>query len=348
VTPPTARAQAGEDDFIGEVSRLGHGLQRSFVVALLQELADQKGKGTSPTLILGFEEPELYQHPPQAKYLRTVLEELASTGSQVLITTHSPHLVSSQGFTTLRRITKNRVGSTQSTVGHATVDQISTALASALKSEPASRSAVLAAIEQIMEPSLSELYFCDTAILVEGTEDVAYLTSHLVLTNKTEAFRRYGCHFIVCRGKTNMSRPLAIANALGIPVFSIFDTDANLKDDKLRDAERDNTCLLSLSGLGTHDPIPAAPFVSDYVAMISPNMTQAIKGEYGSDVWNAVSRSVKLTHGLEEGVKDKNAFFIAHALEALYAEKGPSPLLEKITSAFLRLAEKKHSATSSA
>jgi hypothetical protein len=39
-------------------------MQRAFIVSILQELAvgDQ---GESPKLILGFEEPELYQHPPR-------------------------------------------------------------------------------------------------------------------------------------------------------------------------------------------------------------------------------------------------------------------------------------------
>jgi putative ATP-dependent endonuclease of OLD family len=67
LAPPAAHAKAGEDSFLGEIARLGHGLQRSYLVALLQELAEQKGEASQPTLILGFEEPELYQHPPQAK-----------------------------------------------------------------------------------------------------------------------------------------------------------------------------------------------------------------------------------------------------------------------------------------
>jgi putative ATP-dependent endonuclease of OLD family len=108
---PNAHARAGEDSFLGEVARLGHGLQRSYLVALLQELAENRGQASQPTLILGFEEPELYQHPPQAKYLRTVLEELADKGSQVLLTTHSPHMVSGQGFIHVRRIRRKSVPS---------------------------------------------------------------------------------------------------------------------------------------------------------------------------------------------------------------------------------------------
>jgi putative ATP-dependent endonuclease of OLD family len=253
---PTAHAQAGEDNFLGEVSRLGHGLQRSYLIALIQELAELKGAEAQPTLILGFEEPELFQHPPQAKYLRSVLEELAKQGSQVLITTHSPHLVSSHGFVAVRRVTKERGSTPQSKAAHATVEQVSQRLANALGCEPPPRSKILADIEQIMEPSLSELYFCDVAILVEGSEDVAYLTAHLVLTNQLDWFRRLGCHFVICRGKTNISRPLAIAKCLQIPAYTIFDSDMDKND--LDREKRDNA---------TSSPIALKPLTNKKVLL---------------------------------------------------------------------------------
>lgn len=343
ISPPTAHAQAGEDNFMGDVSRLGHGLQRSYLVALLQELAEQKGAEAQPTLILGFEEPELYQHPPQAKYLRNVLEELAARGSQVLITTHSPHMVSSQGFVTVRRVTKERGDSPRSKATQATVEKVSGALATALGSVPASRSKVLADIEQIMEPSLSELYFCDVAILVEGSEDVAYLTGHLALTRQLEWFRRYGCHFVVCRGKTNISRPLCIANCLGIPTFTLFDTDNNQKADQSKVAVRDNTCLLRLTGNDGQDPLSAISFVGKNVAMFSPNITTVVKDEFDPQDWERLDREVREKFDLRDGVKGKNAYLIAHSLEAAYGKKGPSVFLEKVAAAIREFAKNTHS-----
>jgi putative ATP-dependent endonuclease of the OLD family len=345
VAPPTAHAQAGEDSFLGEVSRLGHGLQRSYLVALLQELAEQKGAEAQSTLILGFEEPELYQHPPQAKYLRTVLEELAAKGSQVLITTHSPYMVSSQGFVTVRRVTKERGEKPQSKVAHATVKQVSEALAKALGGTPPSRSKVLADIEQIMEPSLSELYFCDVAILVEGSEDVAYLSAHLALTGQLEWFRRYGCNFVVCRGKTNISRPLAIANCLGIPTFTLFDSDYDHKGDDLKDAKRDNTCLLTLTGNGGQDPVSSNSFIGKNAAMLSPDITMVVKTEYGLTEWEKLDNEVRKTFDLRDGVKGKNAYLIAHSLEAAYKQKGPSSILEKVVAAIRGYSESAHKTT---
>jgi putative ATP-dependent endonuclease of OLD family len=62
VDQPLAGVIAGESGYEGSLVRFGHGFQRSYLLALLQELASGDNK-TAPTLILGCEEPELYQHP---------------------------------------------------------------------------------------------------------------------------------------------------------------------------------------------------------------------------------------------------------------------------------------------
>ncbi|WP_163594770.1 AAA family ATPase, partial [Klebsiella pneumoniae] len=76
VEEPVAAIQIGERGFEGDLSRFGHGLQRSYMLALLQEL-NKIDDAAAPTLILCIEEPELYQHPPQAIYLAETLQELA-------------------------------------------------------------------------------------------------------------------------------------------------------------------------------------------------------------------------------------------------------------------------------
>lgn len=55
IQQPLAGIKTGEGDFIGSLSRMGHGLQRSYLLALLQELANSEAPD-APTLILGCEE----------------------------------------------------------------------------------------------------------------------------------------------------------------------------------------------------------------------------------------------------------------------------------------------------
>ncbi len=195
VNEPSARVFVGEGGFLGEISRMGHGMQRSFLVSLLQELAESNGDN-QPTLILGFEEPELYQHPPQARHLAYVLEQLSSDNAQVLVTTHSPYFISGRGFESVRMTTRAG-GSGPSKVTHITHDQISKVLAKALKKKPAPASAVMAAVEQIMQPSQNEMFFSQVPILVEGVEDVAFIATYMKMTGRWSDFRKLGCHFVV-------------------------------------------------------------------------------------------------------------------------------------------------------
>jgi predicted ATP-dependent endonuclease of OLD family len=73
---PFAQIVVREGNFSGNLSRFGHGLQRAYLLALLQELSNSENEG-QPTLVLAIEEPELYQHPPQCQHLATILRNLA-------------------------------------------------------------------------------------------------------------------------------------------------------------------------------------------------------------------------------------------------------------------------------
>lgn len=104
---PSAQVKAVEHQFEGSLSRFGHGLQRSFIFTLLQELAEHDDKG--PRLLLGCEEPELYQHPPQALYLAGVMQQLSTQNAQVMVSTHSPHFVSGRNFEQIRMVRKDGI-----------------------------------------------------------------------------------------------------------------------------------------------------------------------------------------------------------------------------------------------
>ena len=222
ISDPSAWAHIGDGLFIGQVGRSGHGLQRAFLVTLMHELAGNEAHG-GPTLLLGFEEPELYQHPPQAKRLANVLEKLSSTGgnSQIVVTTHCPYFVSSKAFENVRMVRKDNVGSTRVTA--TTLVELEECLSSALCEKPKLPSSLMARLGQILEPSQNELFFTSAAVFVEGREDIAFISTQLGLSNQLGEFAELGCHFVAADGKGNMSRLVAIAWKLKIPFFVIFD-----------------------------------------------------------------------------------------------------------------------------
>ena len=59
-----------------DVGRQGHGFQRALSIALVRCLAGTDQLGDAPGLFLAFEEPELYQHPVQARHFARTLADL--------------------------------------------------------------------------------------------------------------------------------------------------------------------------------------------------------------------------------------------------------------------------------
>ncbi|MCG8404151.1 MAG: AAA family ATPase [Phycisphaerales bacterium] len=330
IKEPIAKTAIGEDNFEGEVPRLGHGMQRSFLLSILQELASSDQEYNS-TLLLGFEEPELYQHPPQAQHIASVLETMTTKqggNSQIVITTHSPYFVSARGFESIRLLRKHR-DKNCSLVRSTTYANVEKLLATALEEKPSVPSVLMAKLEQILQPSQRELFFTKVAILVEGIEDIAFIATHLQLTQKWERFRELGCHFIVANGKRSLSRPLAIAFELEIPTFVAFDSDAN-NTGKQKENRRDNSCVLRLCGLKDFDPLPSEDFWHDNVVMWKTQIRSAVREDFGEEVWDAAEKKARETTGFVEGIRGKNSLLIAATLEQLAKEEKRSGVLGRL------------------
>lgn len=248
VEEPYAKVLAGEAEFQGELARFGHGFQRSYLLALLQELATAGGT-EGPTLILGCEEPELYQHPPQARHLATVLQELATAGSQVLVSTHSPLFVGGESFESVRLVRRD-FNTKASSVKQPDLNVIGNEEARCWGSRPEAAPATLSRIHQLLQPQTAEMFFTQRLVLVEGIEDCAYINTWLSLTEQLLEFRKRGTHIIAVGGKSELLRPAVIATHMEVPLFLIFDADGDKIDKEAhkRCHERDNRALLRFVG----------------------------------------------------------------------------------------------------
>ena len=145
ISMPKADVRLAEDGYASAVVRTGHGLQRAFILTMLQHLAaaqaeaaartsqqeaddtdttegqsDQLPESTfpMPSLVLCIEEPELYQHPNRQRHLAKILLQFASGAlpgvaptTQILYTTHSPLFVGIDRFDQARVLRKISNGS---------------------------------------------------------------------------------------------------------------------------------------------------------------------------------------------------------------------------------------------
>ena len=317
VTPPTAEMKAKEGLFSGDLARFGHGLQRSFIFALLEELADHSDDG--PLLVLGCEEPELYQHPPQARYMASVLERLSASRSQVLVCTHSPYFVSGRGFEAIRVVHKTANGYAQ--VKQTTFDAVSNLISDANGKPPVRKGGLQAKIDQEMQGQMNEMFFAQVPVLVEGLEDVAFITSYLDLLGLMDEFRSLGGHIVQCQGKNHLIQAVAFCNALTLPCSVIFDADGDTPADTATKAtgrrqqhEKENTTLLKLTGFDPPQPFPDTTVEDSRVTVWPTKIGDIVRNDIGLTNWQLCESIVRTDYENDSGDMGKNGLFIAYVV----------------------------------
>lgn len=239
------------------VDKQGHGLQRALVIAVLHELAEalasqtdaSQEPGASSSMMLAIEEPELYQHPLQARALAGTLSRLARPDQggersvQVSYSTHSAHFVRPTLFEDLRLCRRNPQGQTAAVAPDH--QEVEAALATAgFKDEMRGK------VEQTLAASLGEAVFARAVLLCEGKTDAAFIEA---IAEADGGFEKDGIAVAVCWGKSLVPVALAILKQLQIPTYVLFDGDKNAKDENKPALASKNKELLTLCGEDPED-----------------------------------------------------------------------------------------------
>ena len=333
IREPSAKVIAGEQGFEGDLARFGHGFQRSYLLALLQELA-ATGGDDGPTLVLGVEEPELYQHPPQARYLSQTLQALAGGSAQVLVTTHSPYFIGGASFENVRLVRKNQ-RERASTALSLTFDRYAERYA-ANGDRPRPPTATEVMLNEALRPGLNEMFFATKLVLVEGSEDAAYVLTWAALTGKLDAFRSHGVHLVPVEGKQNLSAPLIIAQEMKIPVFVVFDGD--LSQAERGDQTAHNTRLLRLLGADGFEPFPPEAVWQDTFVQWSEDIGSVIDSELVASLGEVQVEQLRqramAACGHAPSLK-KNTMFIQSWMQSAHAAGAHCPSLDQLCDAIL-------------
>lgn len=254
---PKADVKLVEDRYATAVHRTGHGLQRAFILTMLQHLAmaqsvnDNKSaeppedvpqpvakpeaKIALPNLILAIEEPELYQHPNRQRHLAKIFLQLArgmtpgvADKTQVIYATHSPLFVGIDRFNQIRLLRKveNGEGKPKVTkVVGTTLDKVAEKVWEANgKKDPKFTGETLAhRLHSIMTPWINEGFFAEAVVLVEGEDDYAAIAGMARAMNHD--LESIGVSVIPVSGKRSLDRPTVIFREFGIPVYLLWDSD---------------------------------------------------------------------------------------------------------------------------
>jgi putative ATP-dependent endonuclease of OLD family len=300
-----------DDAVVTAVDRQGHGLQRTLLVSALKLLASRGAKDPSGSIVcLAIEEPELFQHPTQARLLSSVLRQLADDEDsrvQIAYATHSPYFIEPRFFDQLRLVRRNRHdnGFAKVYVSHASMGGVASRLAGhrALK-------ALRSRWHQVCLKNLSESFFAEAVVLVEGDHDKAVIEG---AAQRQRGLEHEGIVIAVSNGKNGMPIPHAILTELGIPTLSIFDNDAGVGermriagkdeaeiDQAERGVRRENRELLAYYAAPAED-YPSGQ-VTETLLVTPDNIESALSNSWPS--WHATRAKII---DADRGAKGKNA-----------------------------------------
>jgi len=366
IPQPRANIQLVEDGFSSEVGRTGHGLQRAFVLTMLQHLSAPQMDANSesaknikqPDLILGIEEPELYQHPSRQRHFANVLAKLAANQIpgvarkvQVIYATHSPLMVRLDGFDEIRLVRKAEAESGKpkvSKVIRRTLDEVAASLSATYGDGQKFTGATLKPrLVTLMGPWFSEGFFADVVVLVEGEGDRAAIVA--VAKSMGHDLDGNGIAVIPCIGKSNLINAAGVFNTFGLPTYMIWDGDSHLGQTAGKCAScghdldskadpKENHRLLRLARL----PLTDWPeHVTSTSACFKQELETTMRDEIGDDLFCKLVDECKQQFGMTKR-KDaiKNPALLTQVLVQAKTNQKTSQTLEGIVSAIVEMRSK--------
>lgn len=357
-----------DEGFVARASSMGHGLQRAFIMTLLQHLAvglprlETQDKETESendeekfSLIIAIEEPELYQHPTRQKHFASLLRDLTKRGfsksrikAQIIHATHSPAFLNIDYANEIRLTKKvpsdipDVLETVFSHVSNESLDnrlrEIEQASGPATNSHPA-----LAVIPRghMLSTELSEGFFAKGVVLCERVSDVAAILAQASISGID--FTAHDIAVLPCGGKSNIERPHEIFSLLGIPTYCVWDGDVAFRNkhqaapdnakakDAMTNSARLNKKLMSI--------VKETP--CDWPNGVFPNGTalpdcleETLKEDLGDNFYSDWFERNSIQYGYTSS-KDaqKNPYVLKVLLSDAKAEGRTSATLERIVAA---------------
>lgn len=178
------------------------------VRAFVETLRMKHEKEVKPFFpILSAEEPEAHLHPNAQK---TLYQQLVDTNAQVIVSTHSPYIVSMSDISHLRSLVRNPKGVKTYKLKYQISDDEKKKLAREIFAHR------------------GEILFSRALILVEGITEEQVIPAMFETLNNRSMFD-LGVSCINVGSYSNYSAFIKLANSFGIPTFIISDNDGDTR-----------------------------------------------------------------------------------------------------------------------
>ena len=232
-------------------SELGMGVQASITIAILKAYSKLKLKNNTPIFI---DEPELFLHPHGRRNFYKIIRELADSGTQIFLTTHSTEFIDLGYFDEICVVRKNKDLGTY----------VKKANPKDFKEDLKIRTNIDSSEEDIKlhfknayentgdSQKASEAIFAKKIILVEGESEALLLPYFFNLAGFD--YIANGITIVRCGGKNELDRFYRLYTEFGIPCYIIFDRDAqNIGTDDEENSRKKNKCLFDLLNIDETD-----------------------------------------------------------------------------------------------
>jgi putative ATP-dependent endonuclease of the OLD family len=233
-----------------DVDELGEGARNMILIALLRSYAKNFKHGGEVSGLLALEEPELFLHPQARRHLATVLRDLAKTGIQVIISTHSDSFIDTEFFDSVGRVIKIKDAENE---GRECSTMILTdreklvdfAITTGAPANKVSIDNIRHFYKTTSNHRLNEGFFARCLVLVEGeTEELAIPEFMSVVGIDCDAF---GISILEVKGKNQIPKYWRLYASFNIPIIVIFDNDNEGNNSK------SNQNLATCFGITTAD-----------------------------------------------------------------------------------------------
>ncbi|MET3810235.1 ATP-dependent endonuclease [Arthrobacter sp. UYEF3] len=187
--------------------------------------------------ILFIEEPEAHLHPQmQAVFIKNIRDYVLSKDGwnvQIVVTTHSSHIIAESGFSCIRYLKKTSQGAEVRDLRKFKADLESKAKASAKAKDKEEKSAeeleaeasvsTLKFLEQYLVLHRCDMFFADKIVLIEGTSERLVLPS-MIKNGAPELIHQYIS--VIEVGGAYAVKFKSLLEFIGVPTLVITDIDA--------------------------------------------------------------------------------------------------------------------------
>ncbi|MGD1889735.1 MAG: ATP-dependent endonuclease [Cyclobacteriaceae bacterium] len=216
-----------------DVEELGEGSRNLILISLLRSYA-KNFKGTGDLSgILALEEPELFLHPQARRHLHHVLREIADSGIQIIISTHSASFIDTEFFDDIGRVTKVRNNDDKEETNVVLCkkqDLVNHCISTGVPEEKVNKDNIVEYYKTTSNARLNEGFFARCLILVEGETEELAIPEYLM--NYCKSCDAMGISIIAVNGKNQIPKYWRLYSKFEIPIIIVFDNDNGTGKEK--------------------------------------------------------------------------------------------------------------------